>query len=102
MTYSRAPQSQMTYRRAPQSKIELNTRQIFAGSILMGVGGAIALAGAAVAGTALVMAFRQRVQRMEVPPGELARHHWSRVKHATAAGVDVWRNEQPAAQRQSA
>jgi hypothetical protein len=98
MTYS-----QRTYRQAPQSKIEFNTRQIAAGAILMGVGGTLALAGAAVAGTAIVMAFRQRVQQMEVPPSELARHHWSRVKHATAAGVDTWRNEQqPAAQRRSA
>ena len=98
MTYS-----QRTYRQAPQSKIEFNTRQIAAGAILMGIGGTLALAGAAVAGTAIVMAFRQRVQQMEVPPSELARHHWSRVKHATAAGVGAWRDEQqPAAQRRLA
>ena len=92
----------MNYRQVPQSqsKLEFNTRQILTGSILMGVGGAIALAGAALAGTALVTAFRQRVQQMDVPPSELARQHWSAVKHATTAGVGVWRNEQPGAQRQ--
>ena len=55
----------MSYTRTPQSKLQFNTRQIFAGSILIGVGGAIALAGTALAGTALVSAFRQRVQQME-------------------------------------
>jgi hypothetical protein len=37
-----------------------------------------------------------------VPPGDLARQHWSAVKHATSAGVDVWLKEQPAGQRQAA
>jgi hypothetical protein len=94
MNYSKAPQLKA------QSKLEFNTRQIVAGSIMIGVGGVLALAGAAVAGSALVAAFQQRVQQMEVPPTELARRHWSAVKHATTAGVGVWRNEQPGAQRQ--
>ena len=50
------------------------------------------LLGAALAGVAVVSAFRQRVQQMDVPPSELARQHWSAVKHATSAGVDVWLN----------
>jgi hypothetical protein len=90
----------MTYNHAAQSKIELNKQQITAGSVLMGVGGALALAGAAMAGTALVTALRQRVRQMDVPPGELARQHWSAVKHATSAGMDVWLKEQPATQGQ--
>ena len=77
---------------------QLNKRQIIAGSILAGAGAALALAGMAMAGTALVGAARQRVQQMDVPPSELARQHWSAVKHATSAGVDVWLKEQPATQ----
>ena len=96
MTYNQTPQFKS------QSKLEFNTRQIVVGSILMGVGGALALAGAALAGTAMVTAFRQRVQQMNVPPSEFARQHWSAVKHATTAGVGVWRNEQPGAQGQPA
>lgn len=92
----------MNYSHAPQSKIQLNRQQVIAGSVLMGVGGALALAGMAMAGTALVTAFRQRVQQMDVPPGELARQHWSAVKHATSTGRDVWLKEQPAARRQPA
>jgi hypothetical protein len=87
---------------ASQSKIQVNMGQIRAGGILMGVGGALALAGATVAGTALMAAFRQRVQQMDVPPSDLARQHWHAVKHATSAGVDVWLKEQPSGQRQPA
>jgi hypothetical protein len=87
---------------APQSKIQVNMGQIRAGGILMGVGGALVLAGAAVAGTALMSAFRQRVQQMDVPPTELARQHWSAVKHGTTAGVNVWLKEQPNGLRQPA
>ncbi|HEY6496032.1 MAG TPA: hypothetical protein VIZ43_22360 [Trebonia sp.] len=90
----------MNYDHTPRPKIQLNRQQIIAGSVLIGVGGVIAAAGIAVAGTALATAFRQRVQQMDVPPSELARQHWSAVKHATSAGVDVWLKEQPAAGRQ--
>lgn len=87
---------------APQPKIQLNTGQIRVGAILMGVGGALIMAGAALAGTALMSAVRQRVQQMDVPPSDLARQHWSAVKHATSAGMDVWLKEQPGGQRQPA
>jgi hypothetical protein len=92
----------MTYNHAAQPKIQLNKQLVTAGSVLMGVGAALALAGAAMAGTALVTALRQRVRQMDVPPGELARQHWSAVRHATSAGMDVWLKEQPAAQGQPA
>ena len=32
---------------------------------------------------------------MGVPPTELARQHWSAVRHATNAGVGAWLKEQP-------
>jgi hypothetical protein len=76
--------------------------QLRAGGVLMGVGGVFALVGAAVAGTALMAALRQRVQQMDVPPSDLARQHWHAVKHATTAGMDVWLKEQPTGQRQAA
>jgi hypothetical protein len=87
---------------AQQPKIQLNTGQIRAGAILIGVGGAFVLAGATVAGTALWNAFQQRVQQMDVPPSDLARQHWHAVKHATSAGMDTWLKEQPNGQRQAA
>ena len=90
----------MDYSRAPQPKLEFDVRRLRAGAVLMGIGGVLALAGATVAGSALVSAFQQRVQQMEVPPTELARQHWSAVKHATSTGVGVWLNEAPGVQSQ--
>ena len=58
--------------------------------------------GAAVAGLAIAAAFQRRVQQMDVPPTELARQHWTAVRHATATGVGVWRNEAPGLQNQPA
>ncbi len=80
---------------APQAKLEFNVEQIRAGAIMLGVGGVIAFACAAVAALAIASAFQKRVQLMDVPPTELARQHWSAVKHATNAGVGVWLKEQP-------
>jgi len=87
---------------APQAKLEFNVDQIRAGAIMLGVGGVIAFAGAALAGLAVAAAFQRRVQQMDVPPTELARQHWSAVKHATTTGVGVWRNEAPGLQNQPA
>jgi hypothetical protein len=80
---------------APQAKLEFNVEQIRAGAIMLGVGGVIAFAGAAVAALAIASAFQKRVQLMGVPPTELARQHWTAVKHATNAGVGIWLKEQP-------
>ncbi|HLH84415.1 MAG TPA: hypothetical protein VKV38_14225 [Trebonia sp.] len=82
----------MTSSQVTQPSPQLNMRQIVSGSILMGIGGALALAGAAMAATALVAAYRERLQRMEVPPGVLARQNWERFKAASAAGMGEWRN----------
>jgi hypothetical protein len=73
-------------------KFQLNTQQVITGAILIGIGGVIALAGAALAGTAFVSAYRDRVSQMEVPPTELARQHWNRARHAAMVGVGEWRN----------
>jgi hypothetical protein len=87
---------------APPPSLQINTRQVVAGSILIGLGGVIALAGVAMAGTALAAAFRDRVRQMEVPPSVLAKQNWDRVRAATtaatAAGYAELRNgRQPAA-----
>jgi hypothetical protein len=70
----------------------LNTRPLLVGGVLMGAAGLLGLAGVAVAGTALAAAMRDWAARQEVPPSELARHHWERAKKATAAGASAWRS----------
>jgi hypothetical protein len=87
----------MTDSQVTQPKMQINTRQVVGGSILIGIGGVIALAGIAMAGTALAAAFRERVRQMDVPPSVLAKQNWDRVRAATAAGLAELRNgRQPA------
>lgn len=87
----------MTKSQVATPGIHLNTRQVVGGTILIGIGGVLALAGIAMAGTALVAAYRDRVSQMDVPPSVLARQQLDRVRAATAAGYAELRNgRQPA------
>ena len=82
----------MTNSQVSQPKLHINTGQMIGGAILVGIGGALALAGMAMAGAALVAAYQERIGQMDVPPSELARQQWGRMKSATAAGLGEWRN----------
>jgi hypothetical protein len=73
-------------------KVRINTKQIVAGSILIGIGTVAAIAGATMAGAALVAAYRERVRQMDVPPSALARQEWDRFVSAASAGMGEWRN----------
>src|SRR6266540_2150714 len=59
-----------------RSRFQPNTRLLIGGAVLIGAGGLLGLAGAALAGSALIAAVRRRVKQMDVPPGELARRKW--------------------------
>jgi hypothetical protein len=54
------------------------------------------VAGSAVCVTALVAALRVHVKASELPPTELALHHWRRTKAAGRAGIEVWQYQVPA------
>jgi hypothetical protein len=83
------------------SRFQLNTGPLVGGAVLIAAGGLLALVGAALAGSALIVAAQRRVKQMDVPPTELARQKWSQARAATAAGVGAWRNGPPAAETHS-
>ena len=82
----------MTNSRDPERAFRLNTRPLIVGGALIGLGGVLGLAGIVVSGSCLAAAARDWASRQEVPPSELARHHWARAKAATVAGATTWRN----------
>jgi hypothetical protein len=82
----------MTNSSSQDTAFRMNTRPLLVGGVLMGLGGLIGLAGVAVASTALAAATRDWANRQEVPPTEMARHHWNRAKAGVAAGTTAWRN----------
>ncbi len=71
---------------------ELRTGPLVTGAALFGAGALLALAGLAVGGSHLVLATRQWIREMEVPPKEQARIKWAQAKNAAAAGTAAWQN----------
>ncbi len=84
--------SAMTNSSNPERAFRLNGRPLIVGGVLIGLGGVLGLAGLVVSGSCLAAAVRDWANRQEVPPTELARHHWHRARAATAAGTTAWRN----------
>jgi hypothetical protein len=84
----------MTDSQTTQTGPQINTRLLFGGVLLVGIGGAIGLVGLALGGSAVLAAGRRWVRQMDTPPSELAKQHWARARTATAAGVGAWRNGQ--------
>ena len=82
----------MTNSSDPERAFRLNSRPLIVGGVLMGLGGVLGLAGVVVSGSCLAAAVRDWANRQEVPPTELARHHWERAKASAAAGASAWRN----------
>jgi hypothetical protein len=82
----------MTNSSRPDTAFRMNTRPLLVGGALMGLAGLIGMAGLAVAGTAMAMAARDWANRQEVPPTEMAKHHWNRAKAGVAAGASAWKN----------
>ncbi|MDR0344521.1 MAG: hypothetical protein LBI49_15680 [Nocardiopsaceae bacterium] len=77
------------------ASFRLNSGLLITGSVLAGLGSLHGLAGLALASAALASATRRWVRQLDVPPGELARHHWARARAATSAGASAWRNDAP-------
>ncbi|MGP7997088.1 MAG: hypothetical protein ACLPKI_07190 [Streptosporangiaceae bacterium] len=82
----------MTNTSGADTAFRMNTKPLLVGGVLMGLAGLLGLAGMAVAGTAVAAAARDWANRQEVPPTEVAKHHWHRVRAATVAGANTWRN----------
>jgi len=72
--------------------LELNSRLVTTGIVLIGVGTVLTAAGMGITTSALVAASRRWVQQLETPPSELVRQNWIRARKATGAGIGAWRD----------
>ncbi len=81
----------MAKNETPSQQVELNTRLLLAGAVLIGIGGLLALGGAMVGASALVSASRQWVKQLDRPPSEVAGSTWNQLRSATSAGMEGWR-----------
>jgi hypothetical protein len=81
---------------ASRREIQLNRRLITGGGVLIGIGALLGFTGMLLVGSTIVSAARQRVNQLEQPPSEIAKHKWQQARAATTAGAKAWRNS-PAA-----
>jgi hypothetical protein len=73
-------------------KYEIDLGRLIGGGLLIGVGGVIVLAGAAISGLAVAAAARSRLRNIDHPPSELARRNGKRLAQAGRAAVGAWQN----------
>jgi hypothetical protein len=74
------------------SRPQFSTAALVTSAVLVGAGTFVVLAGLAVGGSHLMVATRQWVREMEVPPSELAKIKFTQAKAAVAAGSTAWQN----------
>jgi|HubBroStandDraft_2_1064218.scaffolds.fasta_scaffold661629_1 hypothetical protein len=72
---------------------------LMTGGGLIVAGGILVLAGVLVGGVHVIMATRQWIREMDVPPSEAARLKLAQAKAAAAAGASAWQDGPAAAAR---
>jgi hypothetical protein len=76
---------------------QVRSGPLVTGGALVAAGGVLALAGFVVGGAHLLVAIRQWIKEMEIPPGELAKLKLAQAKAAASAGADAWHDGSTAA-----
>jgi hypothetical protein len=76
---------------------QVRSGPLVTGGALVAAGGVLALAGFIVGGAHLMVAIRQWIKDMEIPPTELAKLKLAQAKAAAAAGADAWHDGTTAA-----
>jgi hypothetical protein len=72
---------------------------LMTGGGLIVAGGLLMLAGVLVGGVHVIMATRQWIKEMDVPPSEAARLKLAQAKAAAQAGASAWQDGPAAARR---
>jgi membrane protein implicated in regulation of membrane protease activity len=82
---------------ASEGDVQLNRGLLVGGGVLVALGGLLGFTGMAMLTAALISATRRWIDRLEQPPGELARRKWQQTKAAATAGAAAWRDSPPRA-----
>jgi hypothetical protein len=79
----------------------INTRLLWSGAVLTGVGSVLATIGMTLGSAAVIGAGRRWQQRTEMTPAQLAKHALDSAQVARSAGVGAWRAPMPEAARRT-
>lgn len=74
----------------------VNRNTLRLAAALVGVGGLMCAAGAAMTAVVAIGAIRRWTEQLDERPSQMARRRWSQARAATSAGLEAWRNEKPA------
>ena len=72
---------------------DVNGKLLGTGAVLLCVGGAVLMAGAALASLALAQAAKQWLDRLEESPTVMARRQLHHLRAAAEAGSKAWRDQ---------
>ena len=73
--------------------LHVNSKLLSSGAILLGIGGVVLMAGAALAATALAQAASDWIRQLEESPSEMAQRRLHQFKVAAEAGTKAWRDQ---------
>lgn len=73
--------------------IQVNTKLLGTGAVLLCVGGAIVMAGAALAAVTMAQAAKQWIDHLEESPSEMAQRHLHHLMAAAEAGSKAYREQ---------
>ena len=78
---------------ASRPALNVNRNLLTSGVVLLCVGGALWLTGAALSGTALAQAAKKWIDQLDESPSEMAHRRLHQLKVAASAGSDAWRQQ---------
>jgi hypothetical protein len=82
--------------RTDPSVHDLPRETLIVAAVLIGLGGALGLAGVATGAAALATACRRWYSRADLTPSELARLKWEQAKAVAGASTGAWRDTEAA------
>ncbi|HEU4546495.1 MAG TPA: hypothetical protein VFR88_09415 [Microlunatus sp.] len=73
--------------------LDVNGKLLGTGAVLLCIGGAVLMTGAALASVALAQAAKKWIDQLEESPAVMAQRHLHHLKVAAEAGTKAWRDE---------
>ena len=73
--------------------LDVNGKLLGTGAVLLCIGGAVLMTGAAIASVALAQAAKKYIDQLEESPSEIAQRRLHQLKVAAEAGTKAWRDQ---------
>jgi hypothetical protein len=73
--------------------LDVNGKLLGTGAVLLCLGGAVLMTGAALASVALAQAVKKWIDQLDESPAVMAQRHLHHLKVAAEAGTKAWRDE---------